>query len=842
MKSRFLLSLLLIAPIAGFADSCPVVDFGDDYAWHGGSQGLPQYRNGLPQDQRLQTRKDIDADGDGDATDIVQYHIFSMDLPLQPQEPGVYNVYGNNATFYGGLTDIFYGMEKGGWSEGGINLDHNGDDFNLHGYATTAGTAAQLYGVWMWKKEDFINGGDRHPVAFGPDSRMGVQISRYAKEYEELRFVVQEEGQFWISEFAPDFDVYELVELNPVETRWARYSPRAPWHIRFEPAGATFRPREFTNITAVGWFVAKHSKTMANCWLKWNAFSVDAVVDRPDTGGWTLPMRELTVEGEPLTVATEEVSYADWWKVYSWAMRNQYSLHPNFVFETDGDMGSMDRLEGAHTAAEPVTDITWMDAALWCNALSEREGREPVYYTNAAHTAVLRETRERHEPSNFGSYPTIYIKWAADGYRLPTLREWVVCARDGDGLAGMDGGVRELCWPGGRERSVYSPEQRVTALGASDLDPRRGPGGKPWFGHWAVGFRPVLRPAGGPAPASLVAQPEPSLKPRAWTFTPQTALPAQEPNIEMDAVAIPGGTFTREDEAVVHIAPFFMSRTEITYARYTRLLQWAEQNGYRFDRDGDMGSMDWGVDPQRRHRPDEPVTDIGRHDAMVWCNALSEYQGRTPVYYTDEARQQVYRTVFPFRENASRKDRDTPHGFHKDVTMRWDAGGWRLPTEDEFEYAARGGVEGQNINYWNEDGQFRVDDAYLWYLGNSGDRTHPVGRKKPNAYGLLDISGHVFEWVWGRKGADFFDNRNPRGDGIPMARSGSFRSPADIREPFFTVNGRPTHPFGKLVQGGAWPEVGFRIIRCEPGTHPAKEPPYVPDILFPLDHIEWDQP
>jgi len=125
-----------------------------------------------------------------------------------------------------------------------------------------------------------------------------------------------------------------------------------------------------------------------------------------------------------------------------------------------------------------------------------------------------------------------------------------------------------------------------------------------------------------------------------------------------------------------------------TYARWKDVMDWAEANGYRFDRSGAMGSMYWfSFD----HSPDEPVTDVTWHDTLVWCNALSEMEGKTPAYYADEECNQVYRSALVMRdikipgpELVQQTHRYSDYGRatrrENYVFIRWDVDGYRLPT------------------------------------------------------------------------------------------------------------------------------------------------------------------
>lgn len=169
-----------------------------------------------------------------------------------------------------------------------------------------------------------------------------------------------------------------------------------------------------------------------------------------------------------------------------------------------------------------------------------------------------------------------------------------------------------------------------------------------------------------------------------------------------------GATGTEQNEAPVRsvsVDGFRMMATETTFEQYDR---YAAATGTRSPSD-----FGWG-------RGDRPVVDVSWYDAVRYANWLSERDGLTPAYRIGG------------------------------TTIAWNrtADGWRLPTEAEWEYAARGGIDDDPSPY---AGGYNVDTV-AWAAHNSGAATHPVGEKEPNELGLYDMSGNCWEWVWDRYG------------------------------------------------------------------------------------------
>lgn len=124
-----------------------------------------------------------------------------------------------------------------------------------------------------------------------------------------------------------------------------------------------------------------------------------------------------------------------------------------------------------------------------------------------------------------------------------------------------------------------------------------------------------------------------------------------------------------------------------------------------------------------------PVETVSWYDAVYFCNKLSAKCGLTPVYAVDGETDVGKWGYAPHKRNEIKG------------TVSQNANGYRLPTVEEWQYAAKGG---QELKYSGSE----ILDEVGWYEDNSESKTHPVAQKAHNGYGLYDMSGNVSEWCW----------------------------------------------------------------------------------------------
>ena len=256
--------------------------------------------------------------------------------------------------------------------------------------------------------------------------------------------------------------------------------------------------------------------------------------------------------------------------------------------------------------------------------------------------------------------------------------------------------------------------------------------------------------------------------------------------ISQGMVQVTGGTFTAGSTSVT-ISSFKMDKYEVTYELWIDVQTWALANGYT-----DLVAGQNGYNPNGTNNP---VTVVNWYDIVKWCNARSEKDGLTPVYYTSSSfiAANVYKTGETNIDNTM---------------VSWTANGYRLPTETEWEFAAKGGTLAQSTPYVYS-GSNTIDDV-AWYSSNSGTTTHTVGTKSANELGIYDMSGNVWEWCWDWSGSTYPSGgtTDPKGPSTTqtfrLLRGGSF----DFDEGLCRVDYRDySYPDGRSYG------VGFRCVQ-----------------------------
>ncbi len=231
---------------------------------------------------------------------------------------------------------------------------------------------------------------------------------------------------------------------------------------------------------------------------------------------------------------------------------------------------------------------------------------------------------------------------------------------------------------------------------------------------------------------------------------------------------LPGGTFTMGDANgeidetphKVTVSPFYMDVYEVTQINYMRLMD---------------------DNPSRKKGKMNPVEQIRWSDAVKYCNARSKAEGLEQAYDLEE------------------------------WTCNFEANGYRLPTEAQWEYAARGGTT-TSYSFGATDKNIK---QFAWFRDKVSGKPHPVGQRKPNPFGLHDMHGNLWEWCNDFYGVEYYGNspekdpRGPESGEKKVLRGGSFGSSANSCRSAYRNNEDPAYTdacFGYDIYG-------FRCVR-----------------------------
>jgi formylglycine-generating enzyme required for sulfatase activity len=259
-----------------------------------------------------------------------------------------------------------------------------------------------------------------------------------------------------------------------------------------------------------------------------------------------------------------------------------------------------------------------------------------------------------------------------------------------------------------------------------------------------------------------------------------------DPNPPPGMALIPAGSFLmgtmtildhegNSDELPKHpvrVSGFYMDRTEVTQALWDEVRTWGLTNGYT--------DLPVGGGKATSH----PVHSVNWYATIKWCNARSEKENLTPVYCTGPSLTTVYKTGNLNIVNDA---------------VRWSANGHRLPTEAEWEKAARGGLSGKRFpwgdvithseaNYYSSASAIDTSPTQGYhpdYDEGGYPYTNPVANLGPNTYGLYGMSGNSLEWCWDWYLSDYYGSSpgsNPRG---------------------------PTSGSARVLRGGSWDQRAF---------------------------------
>jgi formylglycine-generating enzyme required for sulfatase activity len=267
----------------------------------------------------------------------------------------------------------------------------------------------------------------------------------------------------------------------------------------------------------------------------------------------------------------------------------------------------------------------------------------------------------------------------------------------------------------------------------------------------------------------------------------------------IEMISVPGGKFTMgSPRGTANSLPIERPVHEVTVRSFL-IGKYEVTQGDYFEVTGDRPSSHF-TNPEDEENPEGwkklPVEMVTWYDSLVFCNRLSIRERLDPVYR--------------IRGSTNPDDWGTPPTARRaewdSVEMISGANGYRLPTESEWEFAARGGEESKGFNYAGSN----TIGPVAWFFDNANMRIREVGKKEPNELGLYDMSGNAMEWCW-----DWLDDYTAEPRDNPVGpHSGQYRV---IRGGGWSVS----HHFSRVAyRHNNLPHyfgvnLGFRVVRSQ---------------------------
>ena len=469
-----------------------------------------------------------------------------------------------------------------------------------------------------------------------------------------------------------------------------------------------------------------------------------------DTIAWTIAVYDTSIH--PVVKSDSMVTIpAGTFQMGSNMAANEQPVHSVtlstfFISNTEVTQGEYQRVMGVNPSYftgdlnKPVEQASWFDAALYCNKRSQMEGKDTVYrYIGTINSTVIID----------------YIK---NGYRLPTEAEWEYACRAGtttdynwgrnyplathaDTVA-MDSNA--ICYHNSNSHTWPVAGKKSNAWGLYDMSGNVWELVNDWYGSYTIGAQTnptgsmtsgnsILRGGswgnGGDFGVngnirSAVRNGNVSPSSRLWDVGFRVVL---HPLYPTGMKLIPIGTFQMgsttgdTNELPVHTVNisrrFCMDSTEVTQEKYLAVT---------------------GINPsQFTGDLNRPVDSLTWFDALLFCNQRSKQASLDTVY------QYTLITGTPFIGCIGLDG----------LNIDYSKNGYRLPTEAEWEYSCRAGTT--TNYYWGSDSNLSTTGQYAWYSDNTNSTTYPVAKKKPNAYGLYDMTGNLWEFC-----NDWYGNYN----------------------------------------------------------------------------------